>query len=118
MVNALILLKKIKIIIYVNIHGTHLTEKGLIPYHQRLIVDINYTNYNILNSNVSLNIKNNIISSELNDSTLPVIKQIISNKINKNDIIKNVKSQNNNIFNYVDNIDNNNNTDKSEILNY
>ena len=90
------------------IHGMHLTEKGLIPYHQRLIVDINYQNYNIQNSNINLNIKNNIIFSELNDNTLPVIKEIISNKINKNDIIKNVKSHNNNIFNYIDNIEDNN----------
>ena len=88
-----------EIILYRCIHGIHLTEKKLIPYNQRMLSELTNIETNFLiKHNVNFNSKNNIISIGLNDNTIGLIKDIISNKINKVQIINNIKF-NNNIFN-------------------
>lgn len=78
------------------IHGIHLSEKKLIPYNQRMLSDLTNIETNFLiKHNVSFNSKNNIISLCLNDNTIYMVKDIISNKLNKEDIINNLKLQNN-----------------------
>lgn len=86
------------IILYRCIHGIHLTEKKLIPYNQRMLSELTNLEENFLiKHNVNFNSKNNIISINLNDNTIGLIKDIISNKISKLDIINSLK-MNNNIF--------------------
>lgn len=86
------------IILYRCIHGIHLTEKKLIPYNQRMLSELTNLEENFLiKHNVNFNSKNNIISIGLNDNTIGLIKDIISNKISKLDIINSLK-MNNNIF--------------------
>ena len=86
------------IILYRCIHGIHLTEKKLIPYNQRMLSELTNLETNFLiKHNVNFNSKNNIISIGLNDNTIGLIKDIISNKITKTEIINNLRS-NNNIF--------------------
>jgi len=84
------------IILYKCINGLHLSEKKLIPYNQRMLSDLTNIETNFLiKHNVSFNSKNNIISLCLNDNTINIIKDIISNKLNKTEIIDNLKSMNN-----------------------
>ena len=78
------------------IHGIHLTEKKLIPHYQRMLFDNDNANYNILLNNfINYNIKNNIISFQLNDKTIKIAKELIQNKLQKNEILKNYKLKNN-----------------------
>jgi hypothetical protein len=87
------------IIIYRCMHGIHLTEKKFIPYNQRMLSELTNLETNFLmKHNVNFNSKNNIISIGLNDNTVLMVKDIISNKITKLDIINNLKLTNN-IFN-------------------
>ncbi len=82
--------------LYKCIHGIHLSEKKLIPHNQRMLSDLTNIETNFLiKHNVSFNSKNNIISLCLNDNTINMVKDIISNKLNKEDIINTLKSQNN-----------------------
>ena len=82
--------------LYKCINGIHLSEKKLIPYNQRMLSDLTNIESNFLiKYNVSFNSKNNIISLCLNDNTINIIKDIISNKLNKTEIIDNLKSMNN-----------------------
>lgn len=82
--------------LYKCIHGIHLSEKKLIPYNQRMLTDLTNIETNFLvRHNVSFNSKNNIISMCLNDNTINMVKDIISNKLNKTDIINNLKTINN-----------------------
>jgi hypothetical protein len=82
--------------IYRCINGIHLSEKKIIPYNQRMLSDLTNIETNFLiKHNVSFNSKNNIISLCLNDSTINIIKDIVSNKLNKTEIIDNLKSMNN-----------------------
>lgn len=83
------------IILYRCINGVHLTEKKLIPHNQRILFELNNTEKNFfIKYNVNFNSKNNVISMELNDNTINFVKDIIQNKINKNDIINNFKIEN------------------------
>lgn len=100
-------------ILYKCINGIHLSEKKLIPYNQRMLTDLTNIEVNFLmKHNVSLNSKNNIISLCLNDNTINIIKDIMANKLNKTEIINNIKSMNkllmnkNNIIYENDNDDN------------
>ena len=78
------------------INGIHLSEKKLIPYNQRMLSDLTNVETNFLiKQNISFNSKNNIVSLCLNDNTINIIKDIISNKLNKTEIINNLKSMNN-----------------------
>ena len=78
------------------IHGIHLSEKKLIPYNQRMLTDLTNIETNFLiRHNVSFNSKNNIISLCLNDNTINMVKDIISNKLNKTEILNNLKTINN-----------------------
>jgi hypothetical protein len=71
------------------IHGVHLTEKNLIPYYQRLPLDIYSEDTGIFHfNNINFNTKNNTISLVLNDKTISVAKDIINKKMGKNDFIK------------------------------
>ncbi len=86
-------------ILYKCIHGIHLTEKKFIPYNQRMLSELKNLDSNFLiKHNINFNSKNNIISIELNDNTIGLIKDIISNKISKTDIINNLKKNNDDIF--------------------
>lgn len=92
------------------IHGIHLSEKKLIPYNQRMLTDLTNIETNFLiRHNVSFNSKNNIISLCLNDNTINMVKDIISNKLNKTEIFNNLKTINN-LF-----VDNNNADTKTRI---
>lgn len=83
-------------VLYKCIHGIHLSEKKLIPYNQRMLTDLTNIETNFLmRHNVLLNSKNNIISLCLNDNTITIVKDIITNKLNKSEIINNLKSMNN-----------------------
>jgi hypothetical protein len=109
------------IILYRCIHGIHLTEKKLIPYNQRMLSELTNLETNFLiKHNVNFNSKNNIISILLNSNTISLIKDIISNKISKTDIINNLKMSNNliknNLFSSGSNIDNNKDDDIFEDL--
>lgn len=97
------------------INGIHLTEKKLIPYNQRILSDItNFETKSLLKNNIGFNLKNNIISILLNDNTIKYVKDIVSNKINKTELINNLKitnqlliksfSKNDNDLNEKDNI--------------
>jgi hypothetical protein len=93
------------------IHGIHLTEKKFIPYNQRMLSELtNIESGFLMKYNISFNSKNNIISIGLNDNTIKIAKDIISNKISKNEIINNLKIVNN-IFssnnNFIENTDDN-----------
>ena len=78
------------------INGIHLTEKKLIPYNQRILSDItNFETKSLFKNNFGFNLKNNIISISLNDKTMKYVKDIISNKINKTELINNLKLTNN-----------------------
>ena len=84
------------IILYRCIHGIHLSEKKLIPYNQRMLSELTNIDSNFLiKHNISFNSKNNIVSMNLNDNTIKMVKDLISNKITKNDIINNLKIVNN-----------------------
>jgi hypothetical protein len=103
--------------------GIHLTEKNLIPYYQRMTCEINVLDYGIfLFNNVNYYSKINTISVMLNDNTIKFIKNLVTkNKINKNDIIKNIMYGDKYNVNYLitdnkltlDNNDNNLITDKN-----
>jgi len=83
-------------ILYKCINGIHLSEKKLIPYNQRMLSELtNIENNFLLKHSISFNSKNNIISLCLNDNTINIIKDIISNKLSKTDIIDNLKIMNN-----------------------
>jgi hypothetical protein len=83
-------------ILYKCINGIHLSEKKLIPYNQRMLTDLTNIETNFLiKHNVSFNSKNNIISLCLNDNTINIIKDIITGKINKSEILDNLKLMNN-----------------------
>ena len=83
-------------ILYKCIYGIHLSEKKLIPYNQRMLTDLTNIETNFLiRYNISFNSKNNIISLCLNDNTINMVKDIISNKLNKTEIINNFKTMNN-----------------------
>jgi len=88
--------------------GIHLTEKNLIPYHQRIICEINPSDYNFfIFNNVKYHNKINIFSIILNDNSIKFVKNFITkNKINKNEIIKNIfnKEKNNQIDYLFNNI--------------
>jgi hypothetical protein len=78
------------------ISGIHLTEKKFIPYNQRMLSDLTNIETNFLiRHNISFNSKHNIISLILNENTLQIAKEIISNKLSKSDIIDNLKFYNN-----------------------
>lgn len=82
-------------IIYKCIHGIHLTEKKLIPHNQRMLSDLNALETNFfIKHNMNFNSKNNIISIGLNDYTIELAKDIISNKMSKLDVINNLKITN------------------------
>jgi hypothetical protein len=83
-------------VLYKCIHGIHLSEKKLIPYNQRMLTDLTNIETNFLiRHNVSFNSKNNIISLCLNDNTINMVKDIVSNKLNKTEILNNLKTINN-----------------------
>lgn len=82
-------------IIYRCIHGIHLSEKKLIPYNQRMLTDLTNIETNFLvKHSISFNSKNNIISLCLNDNSINIVKDIISNKLSKNEIINDLKKKN------------------------
>lgn len=90
------------------IYGIHLSEKKLIPYNQRMLTDLTNIETNFLiRHNVSFNSKNNIISLCLNDNTISIVKDIISNKLNKTEIINNLRTMNNLFVNNNDSLDTN-----------
>jgi hypothetical protein len=94
------------------IYGIHLSEKKLIPYNQRMLTDLTNIETNFLiRHNVSFNSKNNIISLCLNDNTINMVKDIISNKLNKTEIINNLRTMNNLFANNNDLLDTNINDD-------
>jgi hypothetical protein len=67
--------------------GIHLTERKLIPHNQRILYNLSNLDLDIkVKHNINFNLKNNIISIKLNDNTINLVKDIISNKIKKNDI--------------------------------
>lgn len=77
------------------INGIHLSEKKLIPQNQRMLSDLTNIETNFLvKHNVSFNSKNNIISLCLNDNTISLVKDIITNKLSKSEIINNLKLKN------------------------
>jgi hypothetical protein len=100
------------------IHGIHLSEKKLIPYNQRMLSELTNIDSNFLiKHNISFNSKNNIISMNLNDNTIKMVKDLISNKITKNDIINNLKIVNNIFTNsnaFKENNDRNDNNDNDD----
>jgi len=86
------------------IHGIHLTEKNLIPFYLRVPVDFNCGDFTSLkNYNINFNSKNNIISLLLNNETIHLVKDLLSNKNNKLDIINNFKNNKLNIINNENN---------------
>ena len=83
-------------VLYKCIHGIHLSEKKLIPYNQRMLTDLTNIEINFLvRHNVAFNSKNNIISLCLNDNTINMVKDIVTNKLNKTEILNNLKTMNN-----------------------
>jgi len=95
-------------ILYKCINGIHLSEKKLIPYNQRMLTDLTNIETNFLiRHNVSFNSKNNIISLCLNDNTINMVKDIISNRLNKTEIINNLRTMNNLFANNNDTLDTN-----------
>jgi len=99
-------------VLYKCINGIHLSEKKLIPYNQRMLSDLTNIETNFLiKHNVSFNSKNNIISLCLNDNTINMIKDIILNKLNKSEIIENLKQMNNLFINGDRNLNDNNEDD-------
>jgi hypothetical protein len=87
------------IILHRCINGIHLSEKKIIPYNQRMLSDLTNMESNFfVKYNIHFNFKNNIISMELNDNTIKLVKDIISNKISKSDIINNYYKIPNDIF--------------------
>jgi hypothetical protein len=74
------------------INGIHLTEKNLIPYHQRMTYEMNVLDFGVfLFNNINYYSKINTISIMLNDDTIKIAKKLITkNKINKNDILTKV----------------------------
>ena len=104
-------------ILYRCIHGIHLTEKKLIPYNQRMLSELTNLETNFLiKHNVNFNSKNNIISILLNNNTINLIKDIISNKISKTDILNNLKISNNILNNNLFNSNLNNDTKDDDIF--
>ncbi len=98
--NMLMEVNENNIVLYKCINGYHLSEKKLIPYNQRMLSDLTNIETNfLLKHNISFNSKNNIISLCLNDNTISMIKDIITNKLNKNEIIENLKQMNNMFMN-------------------
>jgi hypothetical protein len=90
------------------IHGVHLTEKFMIPYYQRVPLDIYPENIDLYKNNIiNYNYKNNTISLLLNDNTIGLVKDLISNKLNKIELIKNFNNLKNNINKNENNIFNN-----------
>ena len=110
--NMLIETSENGMIIYRCINGIHLTEKKLIPYNQRMLSELTNIETNFMfKHNAALNSKNNIISLYVNDNTIDLIKNIISNKLNKADVINNLITTNNSFFNIEPNFENNNDDD-------
>jgi len=104
-------------ILYRCIHGIHLTEKKFIPYNQRMLSELTNLETNFLiKHNINFNSKNNIISIGLNDNTISIVKDIISNKITKSEIINNLKISND-IFNNNTTIDNKDDDIFEDIIN-
>jgi hypothetical protein len=88
------------------IHGVHLTEKNLISYYQRVPLDLYSNEFNIFSTEfINYNIKNNIISLVLNDETVEIVKELISNKTNKLEIIKNYNNKKHNLPNCINNVE-------------
>ncbi len=88
------------------IHGVHLTEKNLISYYQRVPLDLYSNEFNIFSTEfINYNIKNNIISLVLNDETVEIVKELISNKTNKLEIIKNYNNKKHNLSNCINNVE-------------
>lgn len=82
------------------IHGVHLTEKNLISYYQRIPLDLYSNEFNIFSTEfINYNIKNNIISLVLNDETIDMVPELILNKTNKLEIIKNYNNKKHNYKN-------------------
>lgn len=99
------------------IHGIHLTEKKIIPYNQRILSEITNSETNFLmKPNINFNSKNNIISIGLNDSTIKLVKEIITNKMSKKEIIYNLKKNNKLLNNIFDNSNNNDSNDDDSII--
>lgn len=91
--------------LYKCIYGIHLTEKKLIPHNQRMLSDLTNIETNFLiKHNINFNSKNNIISIGLNDNTIELVKDIITQKISKSDIMNNLKFMDK-LFVKNDNID-------------
>jgi hypothetical protein len=87
------------------IHGVHLSEKNLIPFHLRTPIDFNSGEFISLKSNnINYNSKNNIISLLINNDTIHLIKDLISTKNNKLDIINNYKNKKYNVISDFDSI--------------
>jgi hypothetical protein len=104
-------------LLYKCINGIHLSEKKLIPYNQRMLSDLTNIESNFLiKHNISFNSKNNIISLCLNDNTINIIKDIISNKLSKTEILDNLKSVNNLFINNNNNNLANENTNDDNIF--
>lgn len=83
-------------IIHRCLHGVHLTEKKFIPYYLRIPTDFYKEEYS--SSLINYNYKNNTISLLLNDDTIKITKEILSNKLNKIDLIKSFKIKKKNIL--------------------
>lgn len=64
------------------VKGVHLTEKNLIPYEQ-------YSNSHFASTNTDINFnsKHNVVSFELNDGTMDIMKKYVKGDYNKYDII-------------------------------
>lgn len=62
--------------------GVHLTEKNLIPYEQ-------YSNshFACTNTDINFNSKHNVVSFELNEGTMDIMKKYVKGDYNKYDII-------------------------------
>ena len=95
--NVMLETKNNDIIIHRCIHGIHLSERNLIPYNQRMLYELTNMDKKIINNDISFNSKNNIISLNLNDKTIKIVKDITC-KISKIDIIDNLKIINNMII--------------------
>ncbi len=107
--------KNEKILIKRCIHGVHLTEKNLIPYYQRLPLDIYSEDTGIFHfNNINFNTKNNTISLVLNDKTVGIAKDIINKKMGKNEFIKYFSEMTKSVNSDID-LSNNELLDKDEI---
>ena len=70
--------------------GVHLTEKNFISYYQRIPLDLYSSEFSIFSTEyINYNSKNNIISLLLNNETINIVKDLVSNKINNFEYIKN-----------------------------